>query len=110
MVAIGNIKELLEFLEDAKSDDSFQMALSDILKANLRASERSPLRREPIEIPPNLTNQQIRDLLARDLSRAELAEIAKQRSISHAKRSREELRAAIMSFVDRQEDYNRLRG
>jgi hypothetical protein len=104
--AIESIRQILQFLEDAKSDKSFQVMLSDILSASV--TEKRP-DAESVEIPPNLTNQQIKDLLERNLSKAALKQIAEQRSISSGKRSIKEIRAAILSFIERQESYDQLR-
>ena len=107
--AVAGINQTLEFLEAAKSDTGFQALLLALRKAppRKRAKVSKP---GPIEIPPNLTNQQIREFLNRELSKAELAAIAKQRSISSTKQSKERLRATILSFIDRQESYDQLRG
>jgi len=108
LVAIESISQVLRFLEAAKSDNSFQVALSDILRSRGRATGKRP-NPEPVEIPPNLTNQQIKELLERNLSKAELMQIASQRSIATGKRTLKEVRAAILSFIDRQESYEHLR-
>ncbi len=60
------------------------------------------------EIPANLTNEQIRKLLEKDLSKAELKEIARQRSISVGKYTNEEIKRRILRNLERQEGYARL--
>lgn len=57
------------------------------------------------EIPANLTNEQIRKLLEKDLSKAELKEIATQRCISVGKYTIEEIRRRILRNLERQEGY-----
>lgn len=104
---IAALQEVVEFLERAKSDEVLQMAFSEMRTTRARQTRRASIK-EPIEIAPNLTNQQIRELLQRELSKAELAEIAKQRSISVGKRTKNDLRAAILDFIERQEGYERL--
>lgn len=108
-VTAASINQILEFLEAAKSDTSFQALLSSVQKLRSRKREKLP-KPAPVEIPPNLTNHQIRELLKRELSKAELAQIAKQRSISSTKESKEKLRETILSFIERQESYDQLRG
>ena len=58
--------------------------------------------RVPIHIPPNLTNEQIREFLAKDLSKSELKAVAAQRGISPGKRSDEEIRRVILRALERQ--------
>jgi hypothetical protein len=57
------------------------------------------------KIVSNLTNEQIRALLKKDLSKAELKEIAAQRSISVGKYNIEEIRRRILKNLERQEGY-----
>ncbi len=99
---LAALDEILGFLERAKSDSTFQVTFSETVTTRPRQNHNS-------QIPPNLTNQQIRELLQRDLSKSELEEIAKQRSISLGKRSKSHLRSAILDFIERQESYERLR-
>lgn len=99
---VSAIDEVLRFLDRAKADESFLALSSEVLGT-------TPQRAPKPEIPPNLTNQQIRDLLQNDLSKSELEQIARQRGISSGKRSKPELRSAIQHFVERQESYDRLR-
>jgi hypothetical protein len=61
------------------------------------------------EIPENLTNEQIRRLLERDLSKAELKTIALQRSISVGKFTNEEIKRRILRNLERQEGYGLLK-
>jgi hypothetical protein len=61
-------------------------------------------------IANNLTNGQIRALLEKDLSRAELKTIAAQRSISVGKYTIEEIKRRILKNLERQEGYELLRG
>jgi len=61
-----------------------------------------------VEIPNNLTNEQIRTLLEKDLSKAELKAIAGQRAISVGKSNNEEIKRHILRNLERQEGYGRL--
>ena len=56
----------------------------------------------------NLTNEQIRALLEKDLSKAELKAIAAQRAISVGKSTSEEIKRRILKNLTRQEGYVRL--
>lgn len=108
-VPLGAIDEVLRFLDVAKDDDRVQGLL-----ASLTVPASAPTRaikppRVPVQIEANLTNEQIRHLLQKDLSRSELAAVAHQRSVSVGKRSRDELRDAIREFIDRQDSYSNLR-
>ncbi len=60
------------------------------------------------EIPANLTNEQIRRFLEKDLSKAELKVIAQQRCISAGKYTNEEIKRRILRNLERQEGYTRL--
>lgn len=60
------------------------------------------------EIPANLTNEQIRKLLEKDLSKAELKEIARQRSIYVGTYTNKEIKRRILRNLERQEGYARL--
>lgn len=62
-----------------------------------------------MEIPVNLTNEQIRKLLEKDLSKVQLKLIAKQRSISVGKYNNEEIKKRILRNLERQEGYIKLR-
>ena len=59
-------------------------------------------------IPDNLTNEQIRNLLEKDLSRNELNDIAEQRAISVSGKKISKIRQDILRNLDRQEGYMRL--
>lgn len=61
-----------------------------------------------VEIKQNLTNEQIRSLLEKDLSKAELKAIAAQRSISTGKSTNEEIKRHILKNLARQEGYELL--
>lgn len=61
-----------------------------------------------INITNNLTNKQIRALLEKDLSKAELKAIAAQRSISVGKSTNEEIKRHILRNLERQEGYELL--
>lgn len=61
-----------------------------------------------VSITSNLTNKQIRALLEKDLSKAELKAIASQRSISVGKYTNEEIKRHILKNLERQEGYERL--
>jgi hypothetical protein len=106
---IESISNVLEFLEQSKSDQTLQVVLSGILNSQTPARPEPRQKREALVIPPQLNNAQIREFLKRDLSKAELKQIAAQRSISVGKRSSQELRAAILSFIEKQESYDLLR-
>ena len=58
-----------------------------------------------LEIAKNLTNGQIRVLLEKDLSKAELKEIAEQRAISVSGVRKDDLKRRILRNLKRQEDY-----
>lgn len=60
------------------------------------------------EIPANLANEQIRKLLEKDLSKTELKEIARQRSIYVGTYTNEEIKRRILRNLERQEGYARL--
>jgi hypothetical protein len=106
---IESISNVLEFLEQSKSDQTLQVVLSGFLSPHTHAKPELRHKREAVVIIPDLSNGQIRELLKKDLSKAELKQIAVQRSISVGKRSAQELRAAILSFIDKQESYDLLR-
>ncbi len=95
------VDTILAFLQRTKGDDLFRVALSQVPGHSSKSAEKA-------QIPLNLSNEQIRELLRRDLSRAELEEIASQRSIAVGKRSKAELRSAILAFIEKQESYARL--
>lgn len=58
------------------------------------------------KIASNLTNEQIRELLKKDLSKTELRAIAAQRSISVGKYTNEEIKRRILKNLERQESYS----
>ncbi len=95
------VDTVIAFLQGARGDSLFRMAASPALGQRSR-------RAADTKIPSNLTNDQIREFLRQDLSRAQLEEIARQRSIALGAKSKEDLRSAILSFIDRQESYERL--
>jgi hypothetical protein len=97
------LAQLIEFLQAAKDDPALMALISDALH-----SRPSKPQRVPIHIPPNLTNDQIREFLAQDLSKSELKAIAAQRGISAGKRNDEEVRRDIRRALERQEGYERL--
>jgi 5-bromo-4-chloroindolyl phosphate hydrolysis protein len=55
-----------------------------------------------------MTNDQIREMLKKDLSKTELKEIAVQRSISTTNLTKEEIKKRIIKNLERQEGYERL--
>jgi hypothetical protein len=61
-----------------------------------------------INIADNLTNKQIRELLEKDLSKAELKAIAEQRSIAVGKSTNNEIKRRILKNLERQEGYELL--
>ena len=97
------LEQVIGFLERAKHDEALQTILS---LAGIAIIPKS--KRKPIEIPSNLTNEAIRGLLEKDLSKAELKEIATQRSISVGDSSNDEIRRSILKNLERQEGYGRL--
>lgn len=98
-----SIVKLIEFLQIAKNDKTLS-----VLVAQALGKGSSKAKRAPIEIPPNLSNGQIRELLDRDLSRSELKMLAAQRGISIGKNSVEEVRRELLRAIDRQDGYERL--
>lgn len=97
------INQVIDFLNLAKSDDT----LSALILLKKPHGERKP-KRAPVEIPANLTNQQIRALLEKNLSKSELKAIAAQRSISVGKSTTEQVKRDILKNLERQEGYGRL--
>ncbi len=95
--------QVIEFLKLAKDDYAVAALISDALHSR----EAKP-QRPPINIPANLTNVQIRELLAQDLSKSEIKAIAVQRGISAGKRRDDEVRRDILRALERQEGYERL--
>ena len=59
-------------------------------------------------IASNLMNEQIRALLEKDLSKAELKAIAEQRSIAVGKSTNKEIKRRILKNLERQEGYELL--
>jgi hypothetical protein len=104
---IGDIRTPLEqvigFLERAKYDETLQTMLS---LAGITIIPKP--KRKPIAIANNLTNEAIRAVLAKDLSKAELKAIAAQRSISVGESTNDEIRRSILKNLERQEGYGRL--
>ncbi len=96
-------QEVIEFLESVKTDE----VLGTLLSQPLQTKPARP-KRIPIEISPNLTNEQIRGLLAQDLSKLELKAVAAQRGITVGKTSDEQVRRELLRVLDRQEGYERL--
>lgn len=97
------LEQVIGFLQRAKSDEALQTLLS---VAGITVVPQS--KRQPVQIPSNLTNQEIRALLQKDLSKAELKAIAVQRSISVGESSNEVIRRSILKNLERQEGYGRL--
>jgi hypothetical protein len=97
------LAQIIDFLEFAKTDESLKTFLCLVESATKPKEKRAP-----IEIPGNLTNDQIRALLAQNLSVDELKAIARQRAISTASGSGKEIRASIVKNLERQEGYGRL--
>ena len=97
------LDQVVDFLDFAKNDEALRILLSPAPK---RAAPKP--KRQPVDIPSNLTNEQIRSLLDKDLSKAELKAIAVQRSVSVGKSNAEEIRRNILKNLDRQEGYGRL--
>lgn len=97
------LEQVIGFLQRAKSDETLQTLLC---LAGITATPKP--KRQPLEIPSNLTNEEIRALLQKDLSKAELKAIAMQRSISVGESSNEAIKRSILKNLDRQEGYGRL--
>jgi hypothetical protein len=102
------LNQILLFLESAKSDKSLQALVSQVLPGHPRKPHTISTK-VTVDIERDMTNQQIRDLLQKDLSKADLEQIAKQRSIGTNGLSRAALRSAILEFINRQESYEMLR-
>ena len=99
----GPLEKVIQFLEQAKSDESLQT----LLRLG-RINGVTAAKREPVDIPGNLTNEQIRSLLERDLSKTELRAVARQRGISVGKFNNQEIIRLIVKNLERQEGYERL--
>lgn len=97
------LEQVIGFLEFAKNDEILRTLLSPA-----RTVATPKLKRQPVEIPNNLTNEQIRSLLEKDLSKAELKAIAEQRAISVGKSNNEKIKRDILRNLERQEGYGRL--
>jgi hypothetical protein len=97
------LEQVIGFLEFAKTDESLKTLFSPA-----RKTPNPKPKRQPIEIPSNLANEQIRALLEKDLSRAELKLVAGQRGISVGKSNNEEIKRDILRTLERQEGYVRL--
>lgn len=82
-----HLEQVIRFLEFAKSDEVLKMLLLPARKIVVAKPKR-----QAVEIASNLTNEQIRALLERDLSKAELKSIAAQRAISVGKSTNEEIK------------------
>ncbi len=104
---LRSIDEVLSFLETVSEDERLRVVLQ-WTKAAKRARPPKP-KRQPVEIKGELTNDEVRSLLSQDLSRSELQAIAKQKGLSTDKRNTAELRDAILGFVDKQDNYSKLR-
>ena len=97
------LEQVIGFLKHAKSNEALQTLIA-LAGINLVAKTK----RQPIEIPSNLTNDQIRVLLQKNLSKAELKTIATQRSISVGELSVAGIKHSILKNLERQEGYGRL--
>jgi ABC-type Zn uptake system ZnuABC Zn-binding protein ZnuA len=97
------LEQVIEFLEFAKSDE----VLKTLLLPARKTVAPKP-KRQPVEIANSLTNEQIRALLEKELSKVELKAIAKQRAISVGKSNNEEIKRNILKNLERQEGYGRL--
>jgi len=97
------LEQVIAFLEFAKSDEILKT-----LFLPARKTIAAKPKRKVVEVASNLTNDQIRALLERDLSKTELKAIAAQRSISIGKSSKEKIKQDILRNLERQEGYGRL--
>ena len=95
--------QVIEFLEFAQSNETLTALLLPIRKAATPKPKR-----QAIEIAVNLTNEEIRALLEKSLSKAELKAIAAQRAISVGKSNNEQIKRDILKNLERQEGYGRL--
>ena len=96
------LEQVIRFLEFAKSDEVLKALLLPARKAAAKP------RRQAVHIARNLTNEQIRRLLEKDLSKAELKALAAQRAISVGKSTSDEIKRDILKNLQRQEGYERL--
>ena len=97
------LEQVIGFLEFAKSDETLKTLLLPV-----RKTVAAKPKRKAVEVASNLTNDQIRALLEKDLSKTELKAIAAQRSISIGKSTNEEIKRDILKNLERQEGYGRL--
>jgi hypothetical protein len=97
------LEQVINFLEFAKSNE----VLKTLLLPARKTVAIKP-KRQAVEIASGLTNEQIRALLEKDLSKVELKAIAAQRAISVAKSNNEEIKRDILKNLERQEGYGRL--
>lgn len=97
------LDQVIKFLELAQSDVVLQALLS---LTGITVAKKT--KRQAVEIPGNLTNEQIRTLLQKDLSKAELKAIAKQKSFPVGKLSISDMKHYILKNLERQEGYGRL--
>jgi hypothetical protein len=98
------LEQVIRFLEFAKSDE----VLKAILLPTRKAAAAARPKRQTVEIARNLTNEQIRALLEKDLTKAELKALADQRAISVGKSTNDEIKRNILKNLQRQEGYERL--
>lgn len=101
-VAVQSLDEIIRFLNSPST--------RDLLPLFVRKGEVARVRkkRAPLEIPAGLSNDQIRDLLQKDLTKNELKSIATQRGISVGGLSVDDARQSILKNLERQEGYGRL--
>jgi hypothetical protein len=104
---LQSIDQVLSFLATASKDERLRVVLQ-WTKVPKRARPPKP-KRQPVDIKAELTNDEIRSLLKQNLSRTELEAIALQKGLSTDKRNTAELRNAILGFVDKQDNYSKLR-
>lgn len=97
------LEQVIGFLEFAGNNEILRTLLSPA-----RTVATPKPKRRPVEIPNNLTNEQIRAFLEKDLSKAELKAIAGQRAISVGKSNNEKIKQDILKNLERQEGYGRL--
>jgi hypothetical protein len=97
------LEQVIGLLDCAKTDELLGVLLADALETGTIRPQRVR-----IDIPANLKNDEIRKLLAQDLSKQELKAIAAQRGISVGKASDEDVKRDIRRALDRQDGYERL--
>jgi hypothetical protein len=95
-------QQVISFLEASKSD----AGLSALLAASIGRGKK--VKRQPVQIPTDMSNEQIRALLQQELSISELRQIAKQRGVAVHKANASAIKKDVLANLERQEGYERL--